>query len=70
MSKDEIFKLLSRARRFGAGSDREEEAEETEVEQEVTEEDRVERGGGEDRLRLREGRAEVEAETVGESLRL
>ena len=65
MSRDEIFKLLSRARRFGAGSDTEEE----EVEQEVV--TSVEREGREDREvreeRLREGLAETEA--VGDSLR-
>ena len=79
LSKDEIFKLFSRARRFGGGSDTEEEEEEEgEVEQEV--ETSVEREGKEAmeeieereemeamEERLRVGLAETEA--VGDSLR-
>ena len=67
MSRDEIFKLFSRASRFGGGSDtEEEEEEEEEVEQEV--ETSVEREGKEEmEERLRVGLAETEA--VGDSLR-
>ena len=77
MSKDEIFKLFSRARRFGGGSDTEEEAE-GEVEQEV--ETSVEREGKEvmeeieerEEMEAMEERLRVglaEAEAVGDSLR-
>ena len=68
LSRDEIFKLFSRASRFGGGSDteEEEEVEEEEVEQEV--ETSVEREGKEEmEERLRVGLAETEA--VGDSLR-
>ena len=65
LSKDEIFKLLSRASRFAGGSDTEEEEVEQEVETSVEREGKEETEEMEERLRV--GLAGTEA--VGDSLR-
>ena len=69
MSKDEIFKLLSRATRFAGGSDTEEEEVEQEVETSVEREGRVTREEREVREeRLRAGLAATEV-VLADSLR-
>ena len=69
LSKDEIFKLLSRASRFGGGSDTEEKEVEQEVETSVEREGREGREEREEREeRVRVGLAETEV-VLDESLR-